>query len=500
MKKTLFKRGMTLVLSLVLLLTGIPGNLNRQIKAESEVCADTTLKNPVIVADASMDAGQKVTWDCLWFGSYPQTEIVGKAETCGTYGRSFAQDSDYEVDENLYNTLVSATDWDDNEDTVIGGVKYRRVNAQTATNAYIYNPENDWGDVYYKWENDSSFHYFRYEPIKWRVLDVKDGKALLLSDKALDDRAYNTDSRWRKWADYTLRVWLDGFNSTRSFYHCAFNVSERKGIVETHLDNKTTGPYSSTSEEVDTSDRAFLLSSYDLCQTPSYGFVKEDDGGTKDEARRCKSTTFAKAMGAWTCAETSTAKQGNCVWWLRSPGRDSGLVADVSESGRVNLNGNAIDVTKDDAIRPALYLNIGSTDLWSYAGTVSSDGTQTGYRASEETTPIEKKNDDVKSTKSKQPMTVKVKKRSVKYSKLRKKARTVKAITVSKAKGKVSYKIVKGNAKSKKALKMNGSNGKITIKKKTKKGTYKLKVKVTAAGNEKYEAGSKTVTVSIKVK
>lgn len=96
------------------------------------------------------------------------------------------------------------------------------------------------------------------------------------------------------------------------------------------------------------------------------------------------------------------------------------------------------------------------------------------------------------------PITVKAKKVTVKYAKVKKKKQTVaakKAFTVSKAQGKVTYKKLSGNKK----ITIN-SSGKITVKKKLKKGTYKLKVRVTAAGNTKYKAGSKTVTVTIKVK
>ena len=97
-------------------------------------------------------------------------------------------------------------------------------------------------------------------------------------------------------------------------------------------------------------------------------------------------------------------------------------------------------------------------------------------------------------------MTVKASKKTVKVKKLKKKAQTVKPITVELAKGTVTYKITGGNKKSKKALKVNSKNGKVTVKKKTKKGTYKVKVKVTAAGNENYNAGSKTVEVKVVVK
>ena len=71
-----------------------------------------------------------------------------------------------------------------------------------------------------------------------------------------------------------------------------------------------------------------------------------------------------------------------------------------------------------------------------------------------------------------------------------------KAIKVSGAKGTVTYAKAGGNKK----IRINKKTGKITIKKKLKKGTYKLKVKVKAAGNSKYKAATKTVTVKIKVK
>ena len=98
------------------------------------------------------------------------------------------------------------------------------------------------------------------------------------------------------------------------------------------------------------------------------------------------------------------------------------------------------------------------------------------------------------------PMTVKTAKKTVKVNSIKKKSKTVKAITVTKARGKVTYKVVSGNAKSTKALKVNLNTGKITVKKKTKKGIYKVRVKVTAAGNVSFKPGSKTVTVVIRVK
>jgi len=55
-------------------------------------------------------------------------------------------------------------------------------------------------------------------------------------------------------------------------------------------------------------------------------------------------------------------------------------------------------------------------------------------------------------------------------------------------------------AKFRKYFKVNAKTGKITVKKKLKKGTYKIKVKVTAAGNDNYNSLTKTVTFKVKVK
>ncbi len=98
-----------------------------------------------------------------------------------------------------------------------------------------------------------------------------------------------------------------------------------------------------------------------------------------------------------------------------------------------------------------------------------------------------------------QSVSVKIATKSVKKSKVKKKAQVVSgAVKVSGAKGKVTYAKVSGSGK----LKVNASNGKITVKKKTKKGTYKVKIKVNVAApaSGEYKAYTKTVTVKVKVK
>ena len=92
----------------------------------------------------------------------------------------------------------------------------------------------------------------------------------------------------------------------------------------------------------------------------------------------------------------------------------------------------------------------------------------------------------------------------VKYSKLKKKTQKLtakKVMTISGAKGKVTYKLSSVSKKKyKKYFKVSTATGKVSVKKKLKKGTYKIKVKVTAAGDANYNALTKTITFKIKVK
>ena len=71
-----------------------------------------------------------------------------------------------------------------------------------------------------------------------------------------------------------------------------------------------------------------------------------------------------------------------------------------------------------------------------------------------------------------------------------------KVLKVKKAQGKISYKKKSGNKK----ISINKKSGKVIIKKGLKKGkTYKVKVVVSAAGNDKYKPGKVTAVFKIKI-
>ena len=100
-----------------------------------------------------------------------------------------------------------------------------------------------------------------------------------------------------------------------------------------------------------------------------------------------------------------------------------------------------------------------------------------------------------KITKAANPLTVKTAVTRVKCSDLQRRNVTVKPLTVRKNQGKLSFKKISGNSR----IVLNTSTGKFTVKKGLKKGTYALKVRVSAKGNNNYKGVSKNVTVKIKV-
>ena len=134
-----------------------------------------------------------------------------------------------------------------------------------------------------------------------------------------------------------------------------------------------------------------------------------------------------------------------------------------------------------------------STDAGKYTVTVIGKGRFTGSASASYTI-----------NKAANPVKITAKNVAVSYKSLKKKAKTVKrasAIAVKGAATKLSYTLTKvKNTKFKKYFRVNNKTGNITVKKGLGKGSYKLTVKVKAAGNNNFKALTGTATVTIKVR
>ena len=260
------------------------------------------VENPKIVKDTSVEGGKKVTWDCIWFGSYPQTKIVSSSK-----------------ENDLYSTLETANGWDKNNDIIIGKEKYHRAKKS----------------------------YFKYEPIKWRVIKCENGEALLLSDIVLDKQKYNKRLKKVTWEKSTLRKWLN-----KKFMNRAFSSSEQEAIRTTKVINED-NYYYKTDGGNDTLDKIYLLSLSETDEEKEYGF-------TDSYGMTIKYSNYADL-------------DDYQYWWLRTPGEKNISAAAVDMFGEAYVGGGESDM--ELGIRPVLHLNLLATDDYSYAGKIASDGT-----------------------------------------------------------------------------------------------------------------------------
>ncbi|MGN0393827.1 MAG: DUF6273 domain-containing protein, partial [Coprococcus sp.] len=343
--------------------------------------AENTLNGP------RTDSNGDVTYDCIWFGSYPQAEVITteKSENYTEIVSRCLRDGDLIVDDDIYNTLKNATGWDAKGDiTLPNGDKYRRVDSDSDTTYYRTGTTQ-----YYNWSDDD-YHYFKYEPIKWRILSVDGNEALLLSEDGLDDQCYNisfydagyvggnTDIDCT-WETCTLRSWLNGYNSTynlrkqdyttKNFVNSAFDAQEKNAIKSKTLVNENNMAHEIPGGK-STTDKVFVLSFSDVLN-PKYGF--SSDHLESDMARLTRTTTYARAMGANWTDMTTQKYMGTSAWWLRTPGSAANYAAYVFCGARVSRDGYLCSYAIN-SVRPSLYLNLSATNLYMYAGTVNSNG------------------------------------------------------------------------------------------------------------------------------
>jgi len=171
------------------------------------------------------------------------------------------------------------------------------------------------------------------EEIEWMVLAKENNRILVISRYALDCQSYNTSSTDVTWETCSLRKWLN-----EAFLNSAFSKIER-ALIPSVTVSADENPSYSTSPGNSTTDQVFLLS---VAEANKYF--------NSDSARQCQGTAYCYALGVY-----KGASNGNCWWWLRSPGKNSYKTAYVHNIGVVNVNGLNVDYRY--GVRPALWIN-----------------------------------------------------------------------------------------------------------------------------------------------
>ncbi|MCI9565531.1 MAG: hypothetical protein HFG30_05925 [Eubacterium sp.] len=226
----------------------------------------------------------RTTWDCIWFGTYPQTEITDRSSI--TSKTTYLRDSGgcvigYYV--KYYNK---------------GGEEVFCKEAHMDEMKYFNRlPYNNNG---YDWKTWNGEHYFRYEPIKWRILKMDGDKALLLSDKIIDQHNvypptdtdigvyYRGEQMDLIWSNSILRTYMNN-----TMYEMAFSEDEQEAV----LDSEVTSGYTYKEGKDTTVDKLFILSYHELVN--DYGF-------TTQNSLLCGLSDYGKASGTINYASYGT--------------------------------------------------------------------------------------------------------------------------------------------------------------------------------------------------
>ena len=294
---------------------------------EPAIKADSTSPvNPVHHCTKQSGGSDCTNWSYVYFGSYPQSEVTGDALTSAITGAAY----------------------DSNGDAWVNGTKYCRISKSDTNNTNYF--------------GDSTYRYFKWERIKWRVLQNDGNTLFVVADKGLDCKDYHAPGSSITWENCTLREWLNN-----DFYGTAFGSAEQGAVVGQTVVNED-NPWWGTEGGNNTNDKVYLLSIGEVTN-PSYGFC--EDYSTSSASRWMQISDFAHARGAVTYSDSYTGGNANTCWWLRSPGHNADLAEWVNGDGEVYRYGSCVnDNYRYDAVVPALHINL-SSNLWS----LTDDGT-----------------------------------------------------------------------------------------------------------------------------
>ena len=186
------------------------------------------------------------------------------------------------------------------------------------------------------------------EPIEWRVLEIKDGKALIISEYLLEPYAYNLELDDITWENCSLRKWLNG-----KFYDEAFSESE-KSLIQTVTIKNPDNPLYGTPGGNDTEDNVFCLS---LEEVQVY-FADTND-------RMAGLTDYAVSRGASVNEDNKLDNGMNTGWWwLRTPASSANRAAEVDCFGNIDtqINADGVDgclvFSEGISVRPVVWITL----------------------------------------------------------------------------------------------------------------------------------------------
>lgn len=197
----------------------------------------------------------------------------------------------------------------------------------------IYTDEDGTGFCYL----NNSGKYYKYEPVKWRVLSKEENSLFLLSDQNLDVKPFHPEKKSMSWLGCTLRSWLNGLGKDNNDASIDYSGEGKNFIGTAFSENEQTAIQQTATGDL-TTDRIFLLSEEEAKDSTN--------GFTTDETRKSTNTAYAQGH-----------RGANTFWWLRSPGEWRENADCVSQDGAITDFIVSNDFT---TVRPAFRLNLDS--------------------------------------------------------------------------------------------------------------------------------------------
>lgn len=296
----------------------------------------------------------------IYFGSYPTTletnnkqieklnkKINNTPTTSNNYDWiSFNYYSNNEKMDYMFYKDIDLNNDNINDYRAVYLTSYRPIQTDYESSEYSSHQDNNGYFI-------NNTYYFKYEKIKWDILEEKKGNALLISSlvidsmeyyPSLDESSYEHNGGLGYSNNYELsniRKWLN-----EDFYNLAFNNKEKEIIKLMEIDNMNTDIINDNYKCNNTSDKVTLLS-YNDARVKYYN---------NDNDRRASASDYAKSLGVFEAPNKSV------TYRLRTPSSYSPINAYyIDYDGAIHGEGVATKgfiVNTDYGVRPVIEIKL----------------------------------------------------------------------------------------------------------------------------------------------
>ncbi|MBR3553284.1 MAG: InlB B-repeat-containing protein [Clostridia bacterium] len=278
-------------------------------------------------ASATVNPSNYKVGDIISYGTYPQTRVNATNSLRNAVANATWKSYGYVTTKKTIDMQYA--------DVVVNGWRYRAVKFSE------YRPFDERGacteDNSYMDDNGytpNTTYYFRYDPVKWRVLDPNTG--LLMCEKIIDAQCFSesflldtSNFEVHAYQGSNRKVYANdyGKSSLHSFVSSviaavAFSANQIANVKQVTSNNEAS--ISTSYTYVSTKDKVLIPSQADVLST-AYGFSSSRDA---DPQRVAYVTDYAKCQGIL------VSDNGASAWWLRTPAGETYISQVIKGNGQ----------------------------------------------------------------------------------------------------------------------------------------------------------------------